>query len=71
MIKSFLLLSIFFRSINGNILDTDNLYALKKHLLNNYRADTIPTMSEPLNLSMGVKALERSIILTKKRGLYH
>ena len=27
---------------NANNLDRDNLYALKEHLLHNYRGDTIP-----------------------------
>ena len=34
---------------------TEIIYTrLKEHLLTNYRADTIPTQSEPLNLSLGI-----------------
>ena len=58
MINTLLLLSLFVtlypNQINGNILDTNNLFSLKEHLLTDYRADTIPTESEPLNMSIGV-----------------
>lgn len=43
-----------FFSLNANILDRNNIYTLKEHLLKNYRADTIPTQSNPLNLSLGI-----------------
>ena len=58
MINTLLILSLFVTlfptQIDGNILDTTNLFSLKEHLLTDYRADTIPTESEPLNLSIGV-----------------
>ena len=58
MINYYLLIGLCFSKnfgcLKANILDRDNLYALKEHLLTNYRADTIPTDSEPLNLSLGI-----------------
>ena len=53
MLKYLFFLLSFTRSY-CDVLNTSNVNILKEHLLSDYRADTIPTQSEPLNLSIGI-----------------
>ena len=53
MLKYLFFLLSFTRSY-CDVLNTSNVNRLKEHLLSDYRADTIPTQSEPLNLSIGI-----------------
>ena len=59
MLNSFLFFIVFLsRQENSNassdIFNSTDLYSLKAHLLTDYRADTIPIQSDPLNLSIGI-----------------